>query len=351
MGAVHARAVLSAGHVVKSVAASSHASALEAAVRLGAQEASSTAEELIADPNIDVVHICTPNERHAAFAAAAIAAGKAVICEKPLATSVADAEGLLSSAVRSGVVTGVPFIYRYYPTVREARDRIARGDSGGLWMMHGRYLQDWLSSNLETNWRVDPSLGGQSRAFSDIGVHWCDLMEFTTGHRITRVVARMSHAHDLRPDAEGMGPVKTEDGAALLFETDRGAIGSLVVSQVSPGYKNSLWFSFDGTEASYRFDQESPESLWIGHRRENRVVARGADTLSTAGGQAYSRLPAGHPQGYQDCFNAFVSDVYDSLSGPVVEGLPTFADGHRAAVITAAVIDSMKNDSWVEVSP
>jgi predicted dehydrogenase len=140
----------------------------------------------------------------------------------------------------------------------------------------------------------------------------------------------------------------TEDGAAVLFDTDRGASGSVVVSQASPGRKNRLWFSFDGPLASYSFDQELPDSLWVGGQRVNQVIPRGPDTLS-APAASYARLPAGHPQGYQDCFNAFVADVYAAVSGQKPDGLPAFTDGLRAAVLTAAVVESAANSSWVEV--
>jgi predicted dehydrogenase len=140
----------------------------------------------------------------------------------------------------------------------------------------------------------------------------------------------------------------TEDGAVLLFDTDRGASGSVVVSQVSPGRKNRLWFSFDGRSASYAFDQELPDSLWVGGQRANQVVVRGPDTLSEPAA-SYARLPAGHPHGYQDSFNAFVADVYAAIGGQKPDGLPVFADGLRAAVLTAAVVESAANSTWVEV--
>jgi predicted dehydrogenase len=262
-----------------------------------------------------------------------------VICEKPLATDVADARRLVEAAADAGVVAAVPFVYRFYPTVREARARIGAGEAGRLWLLHGSYLQDWLAVADATNWRVDPALGGASRTFGDIGVHWCDLMEFTTGHRITRLVARLAAAYPDRP---------TEDGAAVLFDTDRGASGSVVVSQATPGRKNRLWFSFDGPAASYAFDQELPDSLWVGGQRSTQVVPRGPDTLSEAAA-AYAGLPAGHPQGYQDCFTAFVADVYGAIGGQKPDGLPTFTDGLRAAVLTAAVVESAAQSSWVEV--
>ncbi|GIE95937.1 dehydrogenase [Paractinoplanes rishiriensis] len=339
IGGVHAYAVRAAGGALAHVAAESLEHAAEAARRLGAEHACASAEELINADDVDVVHVCTPNALHVPQAEAAIRAGKHVICEKPLATDPADARRLVEAAADAGLVAAVPFVYRFYPSVREARARIGAGDAGPLWLLHGSYLQDWLAGSDATNWRVDPKLGGASRAFGDIGVHWCDLMEFTTGHRITRLIARMATAH---PDRI------TEDGAAVLFGTDRGASGSVVVSQVSPGRKNRLWFEFDGPSASYAFDQELPDSLWVGGKRGNQVVPRGPDTFSGPAA-GYARLPAGHPQGYQDSFTAFVADVYAAIGGHKPDGLPMFADGLRAAVLTAAVVESAADETWVEV--
>jgi predicted dehydrogenase len=339
IGGVHAYAVRAAGGVLAHVAGESPEHAAGAARRLGAEHACASAEELINADDVDVVHVCTPNALHVPQAEAAIRAGKHVICEKPLATDPADARRLVVAAADAGLVAAVPFVYRFYPSVREARARIGAGDAGPLWLLHGSYLQDWLAGSDASNWRVDPKLGGASRAFGDIGVHWCDLMEFTTGHRITRLIARMATAY---PDRI------TEDGAVVLFDTDRGASGSVVVSQVSLGRKNRLWFEFDGPSASYAFDQELPDSLWVGGKRGNQVVPRGPDTFSGPAA-GYARLPAGHPQGYQDSFTAFVADVYAAIGGHKPDGLPVFADGLRAAVLTAAVVESAADETWVEV--
>jgi predicted dehydrogenase len=339
IGGVHAYAVRAAGGVLAHVAGESPEHAAAAARRLGAEHACASAEELINADDVDVVHVCTPNALHVPQAEAAIRAGKHVICEKPLATDPADARRLVEAAADAGLVAAVPFVYRFYPSVREARARIGAGDAGPLWLLHGSYLQDWLAGSDAINWRVDPKLGGASRAFGDIGVHWCDLMEFTTGHRITRLIARMATAY---PDRI------TEDGAVVLFDTDRGASGSVVVSQVSLGRKNRLWFEFDGPSASYAFDQELPDSLWVGGKRGNQVVPRGPDTFSGPAA-GYARLPAGHPQGYQDSFTAFVADVYAAIGGHKPDGLPVFADGLRAAVLTAAVVESAADETWVEV--
>jgi predicted dehydrogenase len=339
IGGVHAYAVRAAGGVLAHVAGESPEHAAAAARRLGAEHACASVEELINADDVNVVHVCTPNALHVPQAEAAIRAGKHVICEKPLATDPADARRLVEAAADAGLVAAVPFVYRFYPSVREARARIGAGDAGPLWLLHGSYLQDWLAGSDAINWRVDPKLGGASRAFGDIGVHWCDLMEFTTGHRITRLIARMATAY---PDRI------TEDGAVVLFDTDRGASGSVVVSQVSLGRKNRLWFEFDGPSASYAFDQELPDSLWVGGKRGNQVVPRGPDTFSGPAA-GYARLPAGHPQGYQDSFTAFVADVYAAIGGHKPDGLPVFADGLRAAVLTAAVVESAADETWVEV--
>lgn len=348
IGEVHARAVRAAGGVVAGAAAETHELAINGAAKVGAAWAAESAAALIESDDIDVVHVCTPNAHHLAIAELAVKAGKAVICEKPLALSGQDAQHLADLAASNHVVTGVPFVYRFYPSVREARSRISAGDAGHLRVLHGSYLQDWLSSPLDGNWRIDPSIGGPSRAFADIGVHWCDLMEFTTGHRILRLAARLVTAFPQR-GAHQPFDVTTEDAATVIFETDRGAIGSVVVSQVSPGRKNRLWFEFDGADASYSFDQELPDSLWIGGRVGNETMMRSPETMSIEAAR-YCVLPAGHPQGYQDCFNAFVSDMYAAVRGDAgAEGMATFSDGLRAARLTDAVLASAATDKWVEV--
>jgi predicted dehydrogenase len=349
MGRVHAHAVRASGGVISRVADSSLASAERAAADLFAEGASASAEELIDADDVDLVHICTPNVSHFPLALRALRAGKHVICEKPLATTVTDAEQLASAAAEAGVVAAVPFAYRYYPTVREARRRLSDGLVGKVHLVHGAYLQDWLSSNADTNWRVDSEAGGASRAFADIGVHWCDLIEFTTGHRIERLSAQLHTVYPVRETPAGRTDVHTEDLATVMFRTDQGAAGSVVISQLSLGHKNRLSFSIEGESASLGFNQESPEQLWIGARAHNLIVLRGPDTLGPPASD-YAVLPAGHPQGYQDCFNAFTGDVHAAIKGTVPDGLPTFADGLRAARLTSSVLASSANQSWVEVA-
>jgi predicted dehydrogenase len=362
IGRVHARSARLAGAQLVGVAASSPESARAAAAALGADRAFDLAEEMVRDPDIDVVHICTPNHLHLPLAEAALAAGKHVICEKPLALDAAGAQRLVDAASDSGLHAAVPFVYRFYPTVREARERVAGGQTGPLRLLHGTYLQDWLLRPGDDNWRVDERLGGASRAFADIGSHWCDLAEFVSGHRIIRLSARMLTAVPERFSAAGRKafasdgeggearPVATEDAVVVQFETDAGAIGSVVISQISAGRKNRLWIELDGAEETLAFDQEHPEELWCGRREAETIIRRDPATLSPAAARL-AFLPGGHPQGYADCFDAFVADFYGGVrGGSVADGMPTFSDGLRAALITDGVLTSSREERWVEVA-
>jgi predicted dehydrogenase len=361
IGAVHARSARLAGATLAGVVGSSPERSEAAARRLGAERAFESALALAEAPDIDVVHVCTPNHLHLPVAEAALAAGKHVICEKPLAVDAAGAERLTELAAGTDRCAAVPFVYRYYPTVREARERIRSGSSGTVRLVHGTYLQDWLLKSDDDNWRVDADLGGASRAFADIGSHWCDLAEFVTGHRITRLAARTLTAVPERVRTEhreafaaggGNGETRsvgTEDAAVMQFETDGGAVGTTVISQISAGRKNRLWLEVAAAEESLAFDQEEPESLWCGRREAATVVKRDPAVLSEPAARL-SWLPAGHSQGWGDCFAAFIADAYAAIrQGEVPDGLPVFADGLRTARITEAVLDSAAKDRWVDV--
>jgi len=325
------------------------------------ERAYSSADEAIADPAVDVIHICTPNSTHYPLAMAALAAGKHVVCEKPLATSLSDAKALASAAQSAGRVAAVPFVYRYHPMVREARSLVQDGTVGALQLIHGSYLQDWLLGRDDTNWRVDAALGGPSRAFADIGSHWCDLIEWISGERFEAVVATLQTTTPDRPTgtvetfstpAPGASldrqAVTTEDVAGALLRTRTGVLTTLTVSQVSAGRKNRLWFELDGARASLVFDQEEPERLWLGERDSTRLFVRDP-SRGSAEQRRLATLPAGHAQGYAQCFEAFVADTYAVIRGEAREGLPTFEDGYRSAQIIDAVLRSSKARAWEQI--
>jgi predicted dehydrogenase len=271
------------------------------------------------------------------------------------------AQRIADAAAASGLVVAVPFVYRFHPMIREARARIAAGELGRLHLLHGHYQQDWLLTADDVNWRVDSARGGASRAFADIGSHWCDLVEFVSGYRIARLLARTATVVPERstvatttfsaPAAGGeRRRVETEDAALVLFETAQGALGSMLVSQVSAGRKNRLWFELDGEHAAIAFDQENPETLWLGRRERGEVLQRDPAVLAPDAARL-TTLPPGHAQGYHDCFDLFVADAYAAIRGEPPEGLPHVGDGLRAARITDAVLASARTQSWIEVSP
>ncbi|KZX22570.1 Gfo/Idh/MocA family protein [Rathayibacter tanaceti] len=344
MAAVHSRAARSAGAVLAGVASSSPAKGERAAAELGFERAYPDARALIEDESIDVVHVCTPNATHAELALAAIEAGKHMVCEKPLAATVQEAQALADAASSARVVATVPFAYRFHPMVREARARVAAGETGRLVTVRGSYLQDWLLGASDDDWRVDPAVGGRSRAFGDIGSHLVDLLEFVTGERIGSLAAITSTVHAER----GGRPVETEDVAGAIVRLEGGAVGTLLVSQVTAGHRNELVLEVSGLEESLRFEQELPETLWVGRRGSAVLVPRDASILAPDAARL-SIVPSGHPMGYQDAFTAFARDTYAAVAGNEVAGLPTFDDGLRAALITEAVLDAAETGAWVTV--
>jgi predicted dehydrogenase len=360
IGRVHARALRQLGVAIVGVVASTPERSADAASELGVDSEFRDAGALIGHPDVDVVHVCTPNHLHRPLVDLALRAGKHVICEKPLGVSGAEAAGLAERARAAGVAAAVPFAYRYHPMATEARHRAVSGDLGRIHLVHGSYLQDWLLSPSAGGWRVDASLGGESRAFADIGSHWCDLAEWATGQRISELVATTETVWPQRSagseqtfaagdaDDRPLREVSTEDVACLLFRTNEGTVGSLTVSQVSPGRKNRLWIEIDGQEGSVVFDQERPESLWVGRPDISEDVVRDPAVLG-ADARRLSVLPPGHPQGFLDCFVAFLGDVYAAVRDGGEPKYPTFEDGLRVARLADAVLESARIRAWVKV--
>lgn len=356
---VHRRAALLAGAQVVAVLGRSREESAAIAGRWGVEHACGDLDELL-ELGVDVVHVCTPNATHPAYALAVLESGASVICEKPIATETATAVRMVEAARAArvaGRIAAVPFVYRYHPVVREIRARRLAGELGETFALHGSYLQDWMLPPDVGNWRVDPDSGGRSRAFADIGAHWFDLVEWVSGESLATVAAQTSIAVPERAaggatfGAGGDGQrarVTTEDIAMVLGRTTRNVPVSATISQVSAGRKNRLWFELDGAGGSAVFDQENPETVWFGGLESSEIFARGG-AVGSAAQRRLNQLPPGHPQGYAQCFEAFVADAYLASQGVDVEGLPTFEDGLRAVRITDAVLDSAATDRWVEV--
>ncbi|MDV3126150.1 Gfo/Idh/MocA family oxidoreductase [Mycobacterium sp. 21AC1] len=357
IAAVHLRSARNSGANVIGVLGSSPERSTAVASQWSVPNGYADLDALLVD-RPDVVHICTPNNTHASYAEAVITAGIHVIIEKPVATTVDAAARLVDVAQSAGVIATVPYVYRYHPLVREIRARRIAGELGDIALVHGSYLQDWLLSPRASTWRVDPAAGGASRAFADIGTHWCDLTEFVSGETFTSVSASTTITYPERPAGSmvsfggqstgDLAPVHTEDIAVATFRTARGITANTVISQVSAGRKNRLWLEVDGTRKSAVFDQENPESIWLGTEHGTLKLHRGE--ADPAPDQArLNRTPPGHAQGWTDAFDAFVADTYATIDGARPDGLPTLADGMRSTRIVEAVLDSAASGQWSNV--
>jgi predicted dehydrogenase len=362
IGAVHAEALRRIGVEVAGVVGSSEERALAA----GIGPAYPSYEALLADDAIDVVHLATPNHLHAAQASAALAAGKHVVCEKPLGVSSAETGALLAAARASGLVHATNLNLRFYPQVHEARALVASGAIGEVRLVSGGYLQDWLLYDTDWNWRLDPALGGPLRAIADIGLHWLDMVSFVTGQRIVEVMADL--ATFIRVRQQPTGPVATfsagggqtrpreiasEDAATVLVRLANGARGALTVSQVSAGRKNHLAWEVDGAEAALAWQSERPEELWIGHRGRPSEIALRDPALLHDSARAITRHPGGHAEGFPDTFAALYRAVYRDVAAgrpSPAPDYPTFADGHRGQLVCEAVAASAREGRFVAVA-
>src|SRR5579864_6453787 len=222
--------------------------------------------DVLRNPEIDAVHICTPNAQHFTMAKDALLAGKHVLCEKPLTTTVAEAEELVSLAERQKLRNCLCHNLRYYPMVQQMRRLREAGDLGEILVVQGSYSQDWLLYDTDWNWRVDSKAGGPSRCMADIGSHWFDMAEHITGLRVTTLCADLQTFHPTRkkpkhtvetfankllgPEDYIETPVDTEDFGAVIFRMGSRTRGSMTASQVSAGRKNGLRIEIYGTRSS-----------------------------------------------------------------------------------------------------
>jgi predicted dehydrogenase len=237
---------------------------------------------ILSDPAIDAVHICTPNAQHFSMAKEALEAGKHVVCEKPLATTIEEAEELVALATQRGLRNCVCHSLRYYPMVQQLRRMCEAGDLGDILIVQGTYSQDWLLYDTDWNWRIDSKVGGPSRSMANIGSHWFDMAEHVTGLRVTSLCADLQTFHTTRKQPKHsietfanklLGPedyietaVDTEDFGAVILRMGVRTRGSAVVSQVSAGRKNKFSIEINGTKSSAAWDKERPNELWIEHR-------------------------------------------------------------------------------------
>ena len=360
IAAQHIEAVRRLGDVeVLALAGSSSESARRRAAQWSVERSYGDYRQLIADPDIDVVHNTTPNHLHLEVSLAALAARKHVISDKPLSDSAEHSRALWQAARRAGVAHVVTFNYRGNPLVQEARSMVSRGELGPLCYVHGQYLQDWLADERVYSWRLDPARGGASSALRDIGSHWCDLAEHVTGLRIEAVLADLGTVVGERQVSRAAGGtfsrtttrgrrrvrIKSEDLATVLLRFRGGVKGCVAIGQVLPGHKNDLQLEVCGRKASVRWLQERQNELWIGRFAQPSSVVGKDPAILSADAARYAHLPAGHQEAWADAFRNVIADAYlwiragaEARARPAA--LATFADGYRSDLLVEAMLAS-----------
>jgi predicted dehydrogenase len=329
---VHAAAVRSLGGSVVAVSSRTRAGAETMAGEIGGT-AYESLPELLADADVEVVHVCTPNALHAEQTLLVLEHGAHVVCEKPLATSAEESALMVAALAQSGRVGATAFHVRGYPLVAHMRRAVAAGDVGEVRVVHGRYVCD-DALVVSGGWRVHSDLSGPTYVTGDLGAHWLDLAEHVSGARIAEVLA------DFRtfvPERE------LEDHASLLLRFDNGATGTATFSALGPGRKNQLLFELEGSRGGFTWDQESPNDLL--HRHAESPTELVVKDPATSGG----RWPAGHAEGYGDAFTEILRNAYLAMAGEPHEDFPTFADGHRGMQLLDAAFRSAREGGWVTV--
>jgi predicted dehydrogenase len=369
MGRVHSEGIRRLGNVEVALVAGRNADSASAfAKSIGVDNSTGNWKDICKDPSIHACHVLTPNAVHAEMSLALLDAGKAVLCEKPLTTSVKDAEKMLKLAEKKKLAHAVCHNLRFYPVVQHVRQYIAAGELGDVLHVQGTYSQDWLLYDTDFNWRIEAKDNGALRAVGDIGSHWMDTIQHLTGLKITGLCADLATFHKtrkrpkvaiqtfagkkLKPADYEEVPIKTEDYGAVLLQLGDRARGAYTVSQVAAGNKNRFAFEIYGTKSSVAWNQERPDELWIGHRNEpNRILLKDPSLLLGAAA-SYADLPGGHSEGYDDCHKQLYRRFYAKVADPnaPVE-YPTFADGLWGMKLLEKIIESNKKKSWVKVKP
>jgi predicted dehydrogenase len=368
MGRIHAEALHRLGYVeVVALAEVNQDLAGVKADQLNIPKAYADFRALIADPEIQVIHNCTPNAIHFEVSQAVMAASKHIISEKPLARDSRESAELVALAAKAGVVNAIDFNYRNYPLVQQMRALVKSGQLGRLFLLHGSYLQDWLIKDTDYNWRVEVAAAGESRAVGDIGSHWFDTVQFITGDPLVEVMADLNIVHKTRrkpkeaieraagkllaAEAYTEVPVATEDSATVLFRTRSGASGACVISEVSAGRKNRLYLEADYQNGALEWDQEEPNLLWIGRRDgPNESMIKDASLMNPEA-RPFSHYPGGHPEGYSEGPYNLFANVYAFIKNGAT-GTPTFStfkDGHNERLICDAILRSARTRAWTRV--
>jgi predicted dehydrogenase len=324
--------------------------------------------DIISDPEIQVIHNCTPNNLHFEINRLALENEKHILCEKPLGMTSEETAALLEiSKAHPSLKTCVDFNYRMYPLIQEYKKRMQENELGTPRLVHGHFLQDWLLYDTDYSWRLENKVAGKTRAVGDIGSHWCDIAETLLGTRIKEVMANLvtviptrkkplkqvktfSSSADDGQQYENF-TVSTEDYACVMLKMENGVQGIFYISQVSAGHKCDLNIEINTDKLSWSWSQQESDRAWLGYRDQaNQTEMRNPNSFHFA--NQYTHLPSGHPEGFHDAilnnFNAFYQSIL--IPGNTDTDYATFEDGHHIMSVIDAIVASSQTKRWVTVT-
>ena len=374
IGPVHIEALKRLGVQITAICGSAKG-AQAAADKWGIQEVYGDYDyrSMLRSPNIDVIHIASPNNAHVEQALAALAAGKHVVCEKPLGMTSKQTAKVVAAVKRGGArgpVFAVNYMCRFFPAVLQMRALVQRGNLGKIIHVQGHFFQDWLLKQSDYNWRLLANEGGKLRAVGDIGTHWIDTVSFILGAQAEAAFAHLETFHKtrLRPDGEvktfaelgrkTLRPyqVDTEDFGSVLLKFGRanhgfadGVHANASISQVAAGWKCSLYLGIYGAQGSVQWDLQQPNEIRVGGRDVPNQILQRATAGFSEDVANFTDYPGGHPEGFPDSHKMHYRAVYEHIASgrqtPVL--FATAKDGHHEAQLCEAILKSDRAKRWV----
>ncbi len=365
IGAAHIEALRRLGNI-EVVAIADPVNAPHKAERLGVPKAYDNYQEMIEKESLDVVHVCTPNFTHSEITVFAMDNGVNVVCEKPMCVTIQEADLMVAKAKETGLMNGLNFHNRWYPMTSELTEMIKDGDLGPIHVIFGEFTQDWLLYDTDYNWRIESSESGTTRAVSDIGSHWMDLVQHVTGLEIKEVFAdfKTLHATRRKPKSEVLEtfitssdddnfeeiPIDTEDHASVLFHFSNGAVGSAIFSQIITGRKCKLAMSISGMKQTAYWCSDTCNELWLGRRGDYNQVFEKDASLMHKKTMVNAGYPGGHAEGFPDAIKNNFRAMYANIGKPNnAPDYATFFDGRNELILCEKILESARTHKWVKV--
>jgi predicted dehydrogenase len=364
IGVAHIEAIRRLGNI-DLVAIADPVDAAVKAERLGVSKGYSDYKEMLENESLDFVHICTPNYTHCEIALFAMDKNVNVICEKPMCISVQEADWMVAKAKEKGLINGLNYHNRFYPMTAQLKEMVQAGDLGPIHAIYGEFSQDWLLYETDYNWRVESTESGKTRAVSDIGSHWMDLVEYVTGLTITEVFADFKILHTTRKKPVSKVetfissktnveykeiPIDTEDHANVLMHFSNGAIGSAVFSQIIPGRKAKLAINIAGMKESATWCCDTCNEIWLGRRGEYSQIFEKDPGLLAESVRINSGYPGGHGEGFPDAIKNNFRAMYAEMGKP--SNKPAYANfetGRHEMVLCEKILESTEKGTWVSI--